>query len=593
MLLPVLVLESSDNTAAIKNKTVPAMFKQYSTIHSIGIEWDIKGDDNNNAICNVQFRKKGASKWNKALSLMRINYKWYYIDKEADERKNMLAGSILFLTPGTHYELKLELSDPDGGRASKRAFVKTKPIPTYPEGGRTFYVIPGDGGGKGKESRPFRGISTAEKYARPGDTFILRSGKYGIGTFSKSGESDGQYIVWKAEEPGSVEFDGIALSSSHIWIEGMKILKSPKIECVGIHGKKKSKDVVLIGNQLTGFEYSIVASKYGEAWYICNNVIKGNKDFSKVMDEEFHKRLTGEGVELSKSSNHTVCYNYISNVADGVSYPGKNTDIFGNDIRNVTDDALEPDYGWSNIRMWGNRITNVGLNAISFQPMYSGPWYVIRNQVIATWSKNDKRIPYIFKFRVLDRFVCVNNTFVSGGSLSDYSDCLFLSICKNNLFISSTGTRQLFTAIRYQSNIDSKSAMSFIKPSFFHNMDYNGYDWGEHKNGFRHQKLKPEFIKDLATFSKLTGAELHGRKLDKSKTFLRWDIPAGAGHIEPYNLSLSGNSDAVDAGIRLPNISDRYHGDAPDLGALELGEGIPHYGPLENINSENLEWSFY
>jgi hypothetical protein len=36
---------------------------------------------------------------------------------------------------------------------------------------------------------------------------------------------------------------------------------------------------------------------------------------------------------------------------------------------------------------------------------------------------------------------------------------------------------------------------------------------------------------------------------------------------------------AVDAGIRLPNVNDRYTGKAPDLGCYELGEPPPHYGP--------------
>ena len=34
----------------------------------------------------------------------------------------------------------------------------------------------------------------------------------------------------------------------------------------------------------------------------------------------------------------------------------------------------------------------------------------------------------------------------------------------------------------------------------------------------------------------------------------------------------------------LPNINDGFTGNAPDLGALEVGQPLPHYGPRD----ENL-----
>ena len=37
-------------------------------------------------------------------------------------------------------------------------------------------------------------------------------------------------------------------------------------------------------------------------------------------------------------------------------------------------------------------------------------------------------------------------------------------------------------------------------------------------------------------------------------------------------------SNAVDAGLRLPNINDDYDGDAPDLGAFERSREAPRYG---------------
>ena len=48
---------------------------------------------------------------------------------------------------------------------------------------------------------------------------------------------------------------------------------------------------------------------------------------------------------------------------------------------------------------------------------------------------------------------------------------------------------------------------------------------------------------------------------------------------EDFDFRLKPNSAAVDRGIALPNVSDVFSGSAPDLGALEVGQPMPHYGP--------------
>jgi len=44
-------------------------------------------------------------------------------------------------------------------------------------------------------------------------------------------------------------------------------------------------------------------------------------------------------------------------------------------------------------------------------------------------------------------------------------------------------------------------------------------------------------------------------------------------------MTLNPGCAAVDAGAILPNINDGFIGAAPDLGAFELGQPLPTYGP--------------
>ena len=46
-------------------------------------------------------------------------------------------------------------------------------------------------------------------------------------------------------------------------------------------------------------------------------------------------------------------------------------------------------------------------------------------------------------------------------------------------------------------------------------------------------------------------------------------------------LEYPGGIVAIDSGMVLPNITDGFHGSAPDIGAYELGDSLPHYGPRE------------
>src|SRR5438067_1662509 len=45
------------------------------------------------------------------------------------------------------------------------------------------------------------------------------------------------------------------------------------------------------------------------------------------------------------------------------------------------------------------------------------------------------------------------------------------------------------------------------------------------------------------------------------------------------DFRLKPGSAAVDRGAVIPNVTDGYSGNAPDLGALETGQPMPHYGP--------------
>jgi hypothetical protein len=83
----------------------------------------------------------------------------------------------------------------------------------------------------------------------------------------------------------------------------------------------------------------------------------------------------------------------------------------------------------------------------------------------------------------------------------------------------------------------------------------------------------------VAAFSAAVGIEKHGLRVKKAEIFEHFDMPAEKGRVELQNLTLKAGSNAIDAGVPLPNISEDFAGKAPDLGAHELGKPVAHYGP--------------
>jgi hypothetical protein len=525
---------------AQSNGTTPGALRSYSTMSSIGVEWDIGGDADHNAQVAVEYRAAGTSNWRSAMPLVRVDY----------NGANMLAGSILFLSPDATYDIRLTLSDPGGGATVQTLSVSTRPIPAAPIGGRTFHVAPGSGGGDGSAANPFQGIAAAEVVAKPGDTFLVHGGSYGGRiTFNAPGTT-AAYIVWRAAGDGEALFAGIDIYASYIWLDGLTLRDQP----YALMSKNAPVGVVIHRCAFFNNHYSIYLQRGGSNWYIADNTIVGDTPYTT-------ESLDGEGIELNgyavPSYGHVVANNRISNTADGISNGTYNIDIVGNDIFDVSDDGFEGDPGGANIRVWGNRIHNAAHNGISYQPQNGSPWYIVRNQLAGF-----KEAP--FKFRTTDRSVIVHNTIVMWSKMICCNDAhLLRSIVKNNLWISVAGG-QIW------------DFLSTVK-DWRSDLNYDGFDWGASTAAFRYGGVVYPTLAGLAAAS---GLEANARRIDRASCFTTLNLPGPAPVPVPAQyMTLKAGCNAIDAGVFLPNIDDAFAGSAPDLGAYEFGQPLPIYGP--------------
>jgi hypothetical protein len=115
-------------------------------------------------------------------------------------------------------------------------------------------------------------------------------------------------------------------------------------------------------------------------------------------------------------------------------------------------------------------------------------------------------------------------------------------------------------------------ASDVIEPGRHSNFDYDAVGvWG----------VPYKAVIGNVPFNKV---EKHGvEKIELDKTFSNVAFPEHPLDITktvPDLRPLAG-SRVIDAGMVIPNVNDRFRGKAPDCGAYEYGEELPHYGPRE------------
>ncbi|MBS7642184.1 MAG: right-handed parallel beta-helix repeat-containing protein [Candidatus Bathyarchaeia archaeon] len=142
----------------------------YPTINSAGIIVTYQGDENFNNKASVRFRSTVDRVWREGHPLSPLR------------ELKQLAGSLVYLNPGTEYEIIITIEDPDGvDRSELHTVFKTRSEPSdvYGAIGRVFYVSPdGDDRNPGSFEQPWRTISRAVSELQPGDTLYLRGGVY-------------------------------------------------------------------------------------------------------------------------------------------------------------------------------------------------------------------------------------------------------------------------------------------------------------------------------------------------------------------------------------------------------------------------------
>jgi hypothetical protein len=633
--------------------TIPGDFwVEPPTLASLGFEWRISGDDNRNATVEVSYRKVGERGWRKALPLMRLdgelvmgglprdggpNHFNHYV------APNMFAGSILGLAPGTTYEARFILTDPDGvqGEAVHIVTVQTRAEPQAAAGGAVYHVYPF--GYTGPRQQPaFTGLLAAyymgsdqsdhsremPPRVKPGDTILVHAGLYKDNRFVYSGFNrgiaaygtpfDGTYyltqsgtpekpIVIKSAGDGEVIFDGAGcdnlfnlMGGNYNYFDGITVRNTQVAFKLGIKAIAGSSGFTLKHSLVYNVGRVVEAGWSGSKdFYIADNVFIGRHDprhlqswftpevwakypgYPALITSEYAVKVYGQG--------HVIAHNYVANWHDGID-----VDTYGdpdgtpNELRDRVPVSID---------IYDNDIYNDADNCIEAD----GGAHNIRvfeNRCFNSAGGALSAQPIFGGPLYFYRNLVYNTT--TGGYLKLVDTPAGVLIYQNTL-IGQTRFAGPASNVHFLNNLilaDGWSTAVLALRSFTRDSssDYNGFrvnpgapysfEWDSPARGAAvdyQGKLEVHRFRTLREHSEATGQDRHSVLLDFD-VFAKVPVPdkADPQHLynpEDFDFSLKRRSAAIEAGVELPTITDGFTGKAPDLGAYERGRPAPHYGP--------------
>lgn len=365
------------------------------TLISGGVDLKIDGDDNRNATARVEYRKAGEAQWRKGLDLFRLKNEDVnaWPDGDATARRsgslmkrpplpydipNMFSGSVFNLEPGTAYEVRVTVSDPDGvqGNAVQTAQFTTRKEPRPAEGGKVYHVYPWNHQGP-KIEPAFTGLLAAYylearhadwSNAAPirvvaGDTILVHAGEYkdnrqhyndGVEgeTEARLGTPfDGTYylladgtadkpITIKAAGDGEVIFDGNGnavlfnvMGGDYNYFEGITVRNTEVGFLTGLKNIAGANGFTLKNSRIENVGRGVQGDWEGARdYYIADNVFLGRHSRTALMGwtnawkdiPGFPEKISGpNGSEYAVKiygSGHVVAYNDVRHWHDGLDF---------------------------------------------------------------------------------------------------------------------------------------------------------------------------------------------------------------------------------------------------------------------------------
>jgi hypothetical protein len=377
------------------------------------------------------------------------------------------------------------------------------------------------------------------------------------------------YIILHGLKLRGARRHGILLAEGahDVVIEDCDISQWGRLDASGDYGV--NYDSAIFSNSTALSRVTIQRNRIHDPRYGANDWSQpnpGNKNSSNMINHS----LGPQGVTFFNSAgNHVIRYNEIytdenhcfndglgggANFSDR-GFPNADSDIYGNYIAGVCDDAIESEGANRNVRIWDNLIDRTFV-VIGAATTSIGPLYVWRN--ISGRSRLERK--------AADSDTVRRGTFLKVGGMTGpdgkrYGDGQ-INLFHNTLLQPSPGdTRRLGLGVGAAIRASSEGPVrNVVSRNNIFRIANPASSVISNRNGFRNSDHDYDLY--MGNIDTSPGQERSG--IEGSQLFSWSNLAPG--------VPIYAEGVLVDRGTRLPNFNDCFSGSAPDLGALEEGE---------------------
>lgn len=533
------------------------------TYECAGIYWRIPQD----GACKLRYRENNETQWREGLDLV------------YDARDGEYRGSIVGLNPNAAYQVELSVNS-----SKTRLDFKTK-SDQFPVGKVT--LLPA-----GESDRPV--------------------------VISESGTPEAYHLVTVPTDAKSV------LNLKNVYNHGIEIdadfviIRGAEIRNAAMHGiiiRENRHDIVIeqsyitfwgrIGGPITygNLEGSWDSGIFGESGCgnltIQRNLIEDPRGASN--DWETGHPAGPQGITIVESTGGNVIrYNDIVSTEDhgfndaiggsrNYSFTGnvnRDSDIYGNIIRSVWDDAIESEGANMNVRIWGNYM-DLFFNGIATACTSKGPLYVFRN--VAAESRTGHRNSAggaLIKTGERNEFgggrkYILHNTALQPNGVFD----AFTShpnpncVSRNNIYD---------VPGRLATDVEKEPSSDY---------DYDYYSGNKLGNSAKEEHGIKFYTTPSGTrlFISSYHLEFYPRSTINSIKWGRYPYEFGDMKRDITDPVVWIRNPLIDSGVILPGFNDNFAGEAPDLGAFEVGTPPLQFGRRAYLeqNEGRAPWELY
>ena len=545
---PSAAAQTTGGTAMPGPTTSPDGVTTSSTFNSISLSWRLPGGAPGTAVL-VRFRPQGSVAWRSGLPLV-------YDGRSDRPYGGEYRGSLVGLTPGTTYDVQLQLGESGRQVALTRSTwsarlpvartvrvpASTRPLRITEGGGPDGYVLytpATNSSGIAVSTSELNAVSVEASYVVVRG-FQLRGGRDGLRV--AAGEHDvvieeNDISGWGHIAPDAGRRpDGAPYTAPSAWFWGDD--GDAAIACHGGPGPESIDRVVVQGNQLHD------PATGSNSW---NEPRAGSPDGHPFGPQAIYANDCGANWVIRRNDIYSGAEHYFNDAIGGGAnfsergFPLADSDIAENRISNAHDDAIEAEGANDNVRIWGNYIDQT-FTKIAIATTQIGPIYIWRNVAdrsaqegtgpsdealrgpFVKAGSRDARFPgggriYVFNNTVLQRPSAAGQRFGLGPSygIPESGGPVLNLISRNNILL--VPSRQNYSILHETPPADDGDT----------SFDYDLYNGVAYVKGV--ERVEPHGIPQAPVFSGGAGA-----------------------------FTLAANSPGVDKGERIPNFTDGFRG---------------------------------